>query len=422
MKIVRVLSLALGGVVLALLASCAPPTTGLTFGSWRTDDVAKWTAIIAEFNKTNPNIKIKFDPTTPADYNATLRLQLDNGNGPDLFYARSFAVGKDLFKSGYELDLSAEPFVTKGYTPSSNRGVLGRRQGFRPAHRRCQPRHLLQQGSVRQIRHRGSQDLARADCRRRQTQEGRHHSLRQRSGRNWDILEVVLMNILPSTVGGAEGRQAYESGARKLNDASIVAAFQQLKDLAPYLPKGFEAVSDNDATSLFEIGKVAMVFWGSWDIPAFSDKIKDFQWSVFATPPLAGKPNVIEFMPDFGVAINPKSKNVEAAKTFLAWLAGPDGGKAIGENLIGFFPMSNAAVDLSNPYANTFLAFNKGTTQDFRFTWDKLSDNKLPSYNLLLTESGRRLEGDPYSPAGRRRFCRRDGRRRIQALMILVYR
>ena len=152
-------------------------------------------------------------------------------------------------------------------------------------------------------------------------------------------------------------------------------------------------MTDTDATNLFKLGKAAMVFWGSWDIPDFSASIKDFQWSVFACPPAAGKANVIEFMPDFGVAINPKSKNVDAAKKFLAWLAGPEGGKAIGENLVGFFPMSKAAVTLSNPYANTFLSFNKGTTQDFRFTWDKLSANKLPSYTLLLDQAGAVLKG-----------------------------
>ena len=392
MRIARIASRTLLGLGLFLLAGT---TFGqnLTFGSWRTDDVAKWTNIIAAFNKTNPNIKVKFDPTTPADYNATLRLQLDNGNGPDLFYARSFAVGKDLFKAGYELDLTSLPFIKNNYTPTSTAAFSDNGKVF------ALPAAAVSHGiyyNVDLFKKHGiavpktwPQLIAAADKLKKAGVTPFGNGL----AGNWDMLEVVLMNILPATVGGAEGRMAYESGKRKLNDASIVAAFQQLKDLAPYLPKGFEAVTDNDATSLFELGKVAMVFWGSWDIPAFTDKIKDFQWSVFASPPPAGKANVIEFMPDFGVAINPKSKNVEAAKTFVAWLAGPEGGKAVGENLVGFFPMSKAAVTLSNPYANTFLSFNKGTTQDFRFTWDKLSDNKLPSYNLLLDEAGAVLKG-----------------------------
>ncbi|MFN2342553.1 MAG: extracellular solute-binding protein, partial [Desulfonatronovibrio sp.] len=63
----------------------------LTFGSWRTDDVRQINALINEFNKEHPDIRIKFDPTNPPDYNATLRLQLEQGTGPDIFYARSYA-------------------------------------------------------------------------------------------------------------------------------------------------------------------------------------------------------------------------------------------------------------------------------------------------------------------------------------------
>jgi len=365
----------------------------LTLGSWRTDDVAKWTNILAAFNQDYPNIHIKFDPTIPTDYNATLRLQLDNGNGPDLFYARSFALGKELFKAGYELDLSNEPFITKGYSKSalaafSSNGKVFALPAAAVSHGIYYNKDIFAKYGISIPKTwpeliRAAEKLKKAGI----TPFGNGLA------GNWDILEVVLMSILPAEVGGAEGRMAYENGTRKLNDAQIVAAFKELQQLKPFLPRGFEAVSDNDAVSLFQIGRAAMVFWGSWDIPSFTDKIQGFQWSVFATPPPQGKANVIEFMPDFGLAINPKSPHVEAAKTFLTWLSGPAGGKAIGDNLVGFFPMSKAKVSLSNDVAKTFLSFNEGTTQDFRFTWDKLSDNKLPAYTLLLAECRAVLTG-----------------------------
>ena len=64
----------------------------LTLGSWRVDDVDAWTAIAEAFNQEYPNITLKFDPTNPPDYNATLRTQLETGTGPDLFFVRSFAT------------------------------------------------------------------------------------------------------------------------------------------------------------------------------------------------------------------------------------------------------------------------------------------------------------------------------------------
>ena len=73
----------------------------LTLGSWRVDDVDAWTAITEAFHEEYPNITVKFDPTNPPDYNATLRTQLETGTGPDLFFVRSFATGRELFDQGY---------------------------------------------------------------------------------------------------------------------------------------------------------------------------------------------------------------------------------------------------------------------------------------------------------------------------------
>jgi raffinose/stachyose/melibiose transport system substrate-binding protein len=61
----------------------------LTMGSWRADDVVQVNKLLAEYSRLNPNVEIRFQPTNPPDYNATLRLQLDSGTGPDLMYARS---------------------------------------------------------------------------------------------------------------------------------------------------------------------------------------------------------------------------------------------------------------------------------------------------------------------------------------------
>ena len=187
---------------------------------------------------------------------------------------------------------------------------------------------------------------------------------------------------------------AYETGKRAFNDANIVAAFQQIKDMAPYLPKGFEALTYNDAQALFALGKAAMYFDGSWTVPQFMDQIKGINWSIFSTPAAKGKKAFVEFHPDSAIAINPASKNQDAAKTFLTWLSGPDGAKAIGDNLIGVFPMSKNAVKLENVYANTFLAFNNGTGQDARFVWPKLMVGKPSGYDLLQNNTIAVLKGE----------------------------
>lgn len=91
----------------------------LTLGSWRVDDVAAWAVITEAFNKEYPNITVKFDPTNPPDYNATLRTQLETGTGPDLYFVRSFATGRELFDAGYIASLIDLPGINDSFTEAS---------------------------------------------------------------------------------------------------------------------------------------------------------------------------------------------------------------------------------------------------------------------------------------------------------------
>ena len=84
----KLLAVLLAVLICALpMAAMAEPVT-LTMGSWRTDDAEQVGALLARYEELT-GVKIVFEPTTSTQYNATLRLQLDNGTGPDLFYSRS---------------------------------------------------------------------------------------------------------------------------------------------------------------------------------------------------------------------------------------------------------------------------------------------------------------------------------------------
>ena len=113
-------------------AAAAAPATGeaveLTMGSWRVDDVAQMEAILAKFNEAYPDITIKFDPTNPPDYNATLRTQLEGGNAPELFYLRSFATSRDLFDEGFLEPLADLPGLQENFTDAA-RAVWGTDDG-----------------------------------------------------------------------------------------------------------------------------------------------------------------------------------------------------------------------------------------------------------------------------------------------------
>jgi len=373
-------------MALVLVAGAAAQT--ITVGSWRTDDVAQWKGLIADFNKSYPGIEVRFDPTNPPDYNATLRLQLESGTGPDVFYARSGDVGKTLFKDGFMLDLSAEPFMSKFDAASKFfwQSDDGRSFGM--------PLFAISQGIYYNVKLFRDYKIAIP-----QTWEELLAAAKTLKSKGvipfangtkdeWDINEVLFQTLAPTYVGGAAGRKALESGAKKWNDASVAAVFSAVKDLSPYLPRGYAAVDYNSSKVMFQLGKAAMMFDGSWTIPEHM-KAAGLEYGVFAAPAPKGMKRAQVFHADTGIAINPKSKNVAAAKTFVAWLVSDAGIASVAENFTGFFPMAKAsrAIPFSNPVVKSFLAMNDGVETDVRFSWTRLNTGNPSGYDLITANT-----------------------------------
>jgi len=355
----------------------------LTMGSWRADDVAQMTQLLAAFNQKYPNITVKFDPTNPPDYNAALHLQLQTGIGPDLMYARSYDTGRSIFKEGYFLDVTDLPGLKSEYSDLArapwtdengrsfavpfaavSHGVYYNKDIFKAQGLSVPTTWEEFLAVCGKLKAAGITPLANglAD--------------------QWDINEVVLMNIAPNFLGGPEGRLAYESGKRAFNDARMVSLFQAMKDIAQYCPNGFEALTYNDENAMFATGKAAMYFDGSWTMASFKDL--PFAWSVFAPPPPKGMKGYVTFHPDSGIAINPNSKNIEAAKTFVEWLYSDDAAAIISNDVpTGFFPIAANSAPITDEHANQFLQMTKSHPTDVRLAWPRLMSGNPSGYNLL---------------------------------------
>jgi raffinose/stachyose/melibiose transport system substrate-binding protein len=346
----------------------------LTLGSWRVDDVDAWAKITEAFHEDYPNITVKFDPTNPPDYNATLRTQLETGTGPDLFFVRSFATGRELFDQGYIASLKELPGITENFAEASRAPWA-----TDTAEPYAVPIIAVSHGIYY------NQDIFDANgiavpttweelmAAAQKLQDGGVTPFANGTKDAWDINEVVMMQLIPSNIGGIEGRMAYLNGDRCFNDPDMVAAFQRIKDLQPYLPTGFEATSYYDSQQLFDQGQAAMMFDGSWSTPAFEKDATDFKWSVFPAPPPEGKDSYVTFHIDAAVGANAASEHLPEAMTFLEWLEGPRFAELLGNELPGFFPLSKDAPQLSDPIASTFMDFNKQAKGvDIRFVWEKL--------------------------------------------------
>ncbi len=354
----------------------ASEPVSLTLGSWRTDDAEAWDGILDVFHASHPNITVKFDPTNPPDYNATLRTQLETGTAPDLFFVRSFATGKDLFEQGFVASLKDLPGLSDSISAASNAPWAS--DSGEPfavpiaavSHGIYYNQDLFEANGIA-VPTTWEELLAAAQT----LQDAGVTPFANGTKDEWDINEVVLMSVIPNNIGGLDGRTAYLNGDRCFNDADIAASFAQVEDLAPYLPNGFTATGYSDSTQLFTQGEAAMLFDGSWQISAVESQEPSFNWSVFAVPPPAGKEQYISFHVDAAIGMNPATEHPEEARTFLEWLETTEFNDAFANNVPGFFPMGNAETSINDPVAAAFLGFNaQAAGTDIRFPWEKLMD------------------------------------------------
>ncbi|MDR2477816.1 MAG: extracellular solute-binding protein [Treponema sp.] len=356
----------------------------LTMGSWRADDVAQMNNLLAEYKKLKPNVDIQFRPTNPPDYNATLRLQLEGGTGPDLMYARSYATGQDLFNTGYFGDCSDIPGVKENFTASNIAPWLmpdGRAFAvpFAAVSHAVYYNKTSFQKEGLSIPQTWEDFLALCAG---LTARG-YTPLANGVADEWDILEVYFLGMLPNFIGGAAERVKYETGEKKLSDANFTAAFQAMADSAKYLPKGFASVTYNDSQALFNTQQAVMFMDGSWTAGVYSDV--PFEWGLFAMPAPRGKNTAITFHPDMAITWNAKTKHPQECKDFLAWLASRDGATTASAALpLGFFPMINFQIQLSDPHANEFLSLNSGKETDARFVWPKFMELYAPMNQAVI--------------------------------------
>jgi raffinose/stachyose/melibiose transport system substrate-binding protein len=360
----------------------------LTLGSWRVDDVESIGRLLKAFSKHNPNIVIKFNPTNPPDYNAVLRTRLSGGTGPDLMYLRSFKTSADLYRDGFLAPLTGLKGLKTHYSEgnlspwTNDQGVIYGLPFAAVSHGVYYNSDLFKKYKLR-VPQTWPELIAAAKT----LKAAGVTPFANGSKDQWDMNEIVLMNLLPGFIGGRAARLEYETGKVPFNDAKMVAVFQAIKEIAPYLPAGQEGISYYDSQQLFLLGKAAMFFGGSWDVSMFEKAGPGFAWNVFATPAPAGRKTVVCFHPDCGIGINKASKHQKEARIFLRWLMTKEAAQIVANELTGFFALTKAGANLhiKSKHATAFLAISRGKETDLRFVWPRLMDppsGKTSGYNL----------------------------------------
>lgn len=351
----------------------------LTIESWRVDDKALWEEhIIPTFNKTHPDIKIKFAPTAPTEYNASLNTRLSGGTAGDLITCRPFDISLELFTKGQLTDLSQlEGIKNFSDVAKSAWQTDDGKATF------CMPMASVIHGFFY------NQDIFKElELAVPNTEEEFFAVLEKLKGSKytpialgtndgWETHQTVYTNIGPNYWKGEEGRKQLVEKKAKLTDPQFVAPYTQMAKWSAYMGNGYQSQTYGDSQNLFALGRAAIYPGGSWDIAYFNTNAEGMKYGAFKPPVAkAGDKCYISDHTDIGMGINPASKNVKEAETFLNWLASAEFAELYTNKVSGFFSLSNHSINVTDPVAAEMVSWRKQCDSTIRLNAQVLNRGK----------------------------------------------
>lgn len=379
----------------------------LTIESWRNDDLSIWQEkIIPAFESANPGIKIKFTPSAPAEYNAVLNSKLEAGSAGDLITCRPFDTSLALYDKGHLASLADLSGMDNFSDVAKSAWITD--DGKNPF---CVPMASVIHGFIynaEALEDAGvavptteAEFFAALDAIKA---KGNYIPMAMGTADQWEAATMGYNNIGPNYWKGEEGRNALIAGTQKLTDDAWVEPYRQLAKWKDYLGDGFEAQSYPDSQNLFTLGRAAIYPAGSWEITGFNANA-DFKMGAFIPPVQnAGDECHISDHTDIAIGMNANSKNADAAKTFLNWVATADFAKIYANALPGFFPLSSAPVELEDPLAQEFISWRSKCKSTIRSTYQILSRGTPNLENETWNASANVIKGTEAPEAAGKRL------------------
>ena len=364
----------LGSILTSSVAVSA--NTTLTIESWRTDDLALWQEkIIPAFEAKNPDIKVKFSPTAPTEYNAVLNSKLKADSAGDLITCRPFDASLALFDAGHLADLDDMAIMDNFSNVAKSAW-----QTDDGSASFCVPMASVIHGFIYNMDAFAELGIATPTTESeffavldKIKADGSYIPIAMGTNDQWEAATMGYNNIGPNYWQGEKGRRALIAGEQKLTDEAWVAPYATLAKWGNYLGDGYEAQTYPDSQNLFTLGRAAIYPAGSWEISGFNAQA-DFKMGAFKPPVKnAGDACYISDHTDIGIGMNAKTNNPEAAKAFLAWVGSTEFAAIFGNALPGFFPLSKEPVELIDSLAKEFASWRSECESTIRSTYQILS-------------------------------------------------
>lgn len=372
----------------------------LTIESWRNDDLKIWQeTILPAFMKKYPGIEVVFAPTAPTEYNAVLDTKLKAGTAGDLITCRPFDKSLELFNAKHLDSLNDLPGmnnfseVAKAAWSTDDGKVTFCVPMASVIHGFLYNRAIFRELNL-QVPTTEAQFL---QVLQRIQQSGKYSPLVMGTKDQWESATMGYQNIGPTLWRGEAGRKGLINGTQQYNKGGFLQAFEALARWRPFLPRGYQALAYPDAQNLFAQGRGAIYPAGSWDIGVFrqmNPRLELGAFKPYTFPNLGASQCIINDHPDIAIGLNSASKNKEAARTFLSWVASDEFAQLYANALPGFFPLANVSYTVADPVAQEFLSWRKQCQASFRTAYQILSRNPNPNNeNDLWNASAQVLNG-----------------------------
>jgi len=368
----------------------------LTIESWRNDDLSIWQdKLIPAFEAKNPGIKVTFAPSAPTEYDAALGAKLQAGSAGDLITCRPFDKSLELFNKGNLADLTSLPGMENFSDVAKAAWTTDDgKQTF------CVPMASVIHGFIYnkdafdklgiEVPETRDEFFAALD---KIKADGTYIPMAMGTKDLWEAATMGYQNIGPNYWKGEDGRLALIKGEQKLTDKDWVAPFEELAKWKPYLGDGFEAQTYPDSQNLFTLGRAAIYPAGSWEIGLFNTQAQ-FKMGAFPPPvEKAGDTCYISDHNDIGIGLNAASKNADAAKAFLTWVASPEFAAIYANSLPGFFSLNSTPVEMQDPLAQEFVSWRQKCKSTIRSTYQILSRGTPNLENETWVESANVING-----------------------------
>ena len=278
--------------------------------------------ILPAFEAAHPDIKVEFAPTDTNDYNAAIQSQIEGGTGPDLITCRPFDVNRAWIErrllrrpDGLRASTNFDDTASAAWTGADDTPycvpVASVLAGF--YYNKAIFKELGLEVPTTQAEF--------IDVLQAIKDNGKYTPLAYGSADGWQLAYNVLYSIGPNYWKGEEGRLGLIDGTKKLTDPDFVDAFQAVRrpEAVPARRlRGAHLRRHDAAVHARQGGDPPRRFVGHQPGDLDRPRRRRVRAAGGRRPATSA---TCRRCPTWAIGLNAKSKNKDAAKTFLDWLA-----------------------------------------------------------------------------------------------------